>query len=86
MIILRFQLLYSHGLDIRSRNDMEETPIHLAAKYGYGKLVRVIAHEEKDTLKDVDDHFRTPLHLAASGGHLQTVTELLRLGADTSDL
>ena len=57
--------------------------MHAAAKSGQIDAVRVLARENKATLKDLDDHLRTPLHLAARDGHLPTLLELIDLGADT---
>ena len=53
-------------------DDIGNTPLHLAAKYGCLEIVKYIADHLED--KNPADHWaNTPLHLAARKGNLKIV-------------
>lgn len=74
--------LIDHGADLFCKNDMEQTPIHMAAVKGCTSVVREIVNREKNTVSDGDEDSNTALHLAATGGHIKLVEALLNLGAE----
>ncbi|KAL8599950.1 hypothetical protein ACOMHN_050252 [Nucella lapillus] len=76
--------LLKHGADIDCKNEEEQTPVHLAAKFGRTNIVREIVHMDKTVLHDEDDNSNTALHLAAQYGHNKVAAVLLELGADVS--
>ncbi len=58
-----------------------QTPLHIAARQGDEKLVRMLL-ESGASLEAKDDKCRTPLHAAALQGRLETVKLLVEKGAD----
>ncbi|XP_060585014.1 transient receptor potential cation channel subfamily A member 1 homolog isoform X3 [Ruditapes philippinarum] len=74
--------LLNNGADLFCKNDMEQTPIHMASVNGWTSVVREIVSKEKNTMSDGDEDSNTALHLAASGGHVKLVETLLSLGAE----
>ena len=72
-----------HSLD--SRNDFDETPLHLAVVNNHVEVLREILTRNKPSLNEQDDYSRTPLHLAAEHGHSDVVAELLKQGANPAD-
>ena len=67
-----------------SKNDDEQTPLHLAAQNGSVKIVKELINRKKDIVQDDDEVGNTPLHLAALSGREHCIRELVRLGADTA--
>jgi len=57
------------------------TPLHLAARYGYGKAVELLIKHGADVNAKTNDGL-TPLHAAAYNGHVEVVKLLLERGAD----
>ncbi|XP_041352044.1 transient receptor potential cation channel subfamily A member 1 homolog [Gigantopelta aegis] len=78
------QCLLLHNADLDSKNEEEQTPLHLAARYGRTNTVREIVKKDKLSINDEDENSNTPLHLAALFGHDNTVAALLEFGADVA--
>ncbi|CAI9718034.1 transient receptor potential cation channel subfamily A member 1 homolog [Octopus vulgaris] len=75
-------ILLSHGADIMATNDDEETPIHLASKFGRTNVVRALVKADKTVVKSEDEDSNTPLHIAALHGHDKVGEILINFGAD----
>lgn len=60
------------------------TPLHVAAHYGYVHMIDILFHECSCPLDARNDDGFTPLHLAAMEGHLECVRLLCNLGADVA--
>lgn len=57
---------------IDKQNDKGETPLHIAAKYGYILVVLIfLLLNKQDTklLTTIDNESNTPLHVTVSHGH-----------------
>ena len=54
------------------------TPLHLAAKAGHEKLVRLLMDNEANIIAK-DNEGKTALQLAAQNGHLNVVQQLLQI-------
>ncbi|XP_048240280.1 transient receptor potential cation channel subfamily A member 1 homolog [Haliotis rufescens] len=76
--------LLENGALLGSRNEDQQTPLHLAAKCGRISIVRELVKRDKSSVNDRDAISNTPLHLAAMQGHDKAVTLLLELGADVT--
>lgn len=50
-------------------DEMQQTPLHLAAQYGMSGHVEALARRVASGLNERDDKGRTPLHNAAINGH-----------------
>ncbi|KAH6845405.1 ankyrin repeat-containing domain protein [Chaetomium sp. MPI-CAGE-AT-0009] len=67
--------------DFQDSSRDHQAPIHIAAKYGYGAVIRVLA--DAGAAVDPEDSLgRTPLVGAAVLGHHRAVSALLDVGAD----
>ncbi|CCX34382.1 Similar to Ankyrin-3; acc. no. Q12955 [Pyronema omphalodes CBS 100304] len=69
-------ILLTHGADIKSLNDLGETPLHKAASSGYWNIVQLLI-DHRANLEAVDRYGQTPLHTAASSRHRDIVQFLL---------
>ncbi|XP_035826279.1 transient receptor potential cation channel subfamily A member 1 homolog [Aplysia californica] len=78
------QCLLDSGADLDDKNEEEQTPLHLAAKYGRTNIVRELIKRDKTIVNDEDENSNTALHLAAQYGHNKVAKVLLDLGADVS--
>jgi serine/threonine-protein phosphatase 6 regulatory ankyrin repeat subunit B len=65
------------GAEIMVKNCKEETPLHLAAKFGHSETVHKILDLDYIPIDIEDKSKMTPLMSATKGGHYLTVIELL---------
>ncbi|CAG9761235.1 unnamed protein product [Ceutorhynchus assimilis] len=81
-------ILKLHGIESVNAVDKQgqnNTPLHLAAKNGQNKIVKVLLLCDAGMeLKNYEGH--TPLYLAAEGGHHKVVSTLLENGANPNAL
>ena len=72
------------GPDACVKNNHEgREPLHIAARRGHKKTVRLLVTQGADiNAKDNDDY--TPLHYALIGAHTEIATFLIRAGADVN--
>lgn len=69
--------------DVNSKNNFEQTPLHLAAQNGDVFIVRLSLMQGADA-NSRNLLWETPLHLAVKHRHIGIVSLLVGLGADTS--
>ena len=76
------QALLEAGAESDWKNEEEQTPLHLAAKYGKTSVVKEMVKHDITAINDEDEDSNTPLHLASLAGHNKVVNTLLEAGAD----
>jgi ankyrin repeat protein len=77
------QLLLEHKASVHVRDNKTETPLHIAAQFGYAEAVlQLLQHGADVTTRS--DYGQTPLHLAARFGYAEAVLQLLQHGADVT--
>ncbi|GAB6033390.1 hypothetical protein CHUAL_013153 [Chamberlinius hualienensis] len=69
------------GAPIELRNDMEQTPMHLAAWHGRTKIVKDLLWRNKTVINYTDEDGNTPLHVASLVGNESVVKLLIEAGA-----
>ncbi|XP_046346459.2 transient receptor potential cation channel subfamily A member 1 homolog isoform X2 [Haliotis rufescens] len=77
-------ILLENGALPDSRNEEQQTPLHLAAMFGRMSNVRELVKRDKLLVNAKDGNSNTPLHLAAMQGHDKAVALLLEFGADVA--
>ena len=82
MMTSLFQLLHSKECDLKLKNEDEQTPLHLASKYGRTRLVEWMCSLDCDLVKDEDENSNTSLHIAAIEGHNKVTQVLIDYQAD----
>ncbi len=75
------KLLLEHGADLNARDRFGQTPLHVAAQYGYAPVKYLIDAGAELNARDKDG--RTPLHLAAAHQNTGGRDLLIAAGADT---
>lgn len=82
------EMLVKAGVDINWRDEMGETALHVAARFGHDECAGVIlrgSEMAKADLNLVENAYAwTPLHVASVDGHLSVVKLLIASGADAS--
>ncbi|RSL75369.1 hypothetical protein CEP51_010926 [Fusarium floridanum] len=76
------ELYLNRGLltDLEARDDRQETPVHLAARFGHVSVLELLKNHGAD-INSSSASGETPLHLAVRGQHLDAVKTLIKLGA-----
>eukprot|EP00178_Gracilaria_changii_P027130 TRINITY_DN844_c0_g1_i1.p1 TRINITY_DN844_c0_g1~~TRINITY_DN844_c0_g1_i1.p1 ORF type:complete len:1775 (-),score=219.69 TRINITY_DN844_c0_g1_i1:792-6116(-) len=74
------RLLIDHKAPVNAKSAKKQTPLCLAARKGYSRIVQILLDCGADP-NNHDEGKYTPLHLAASSGYLETVNILLRSGS-----
>ena len=59
------RLLIEHGVAVTAKDEMDETPLHLASSSGVPEIARLLIEHGADVTAR-DQRHRTPLHLASS--------------------
>ncbi len=77
------EYLISHGIDLGAAlGGSGQTPLFLAAAYGFVEILDLILARQEEGLNARDAHGLTPLAHAARGGRVEVVASLLEAGAD----
>lgn len=80
------KLLVDAGVDINWQDDLGETALHLAARFGHEECAKILLAGTNDQKADIElvekTYSWTPLHVACVDGHLSIVELLLSAGAD----
>jgi ankyrin repeat protein len=74
-------LLIDKGADVNAKNNVAQTPLHIACQKGNKEIAELLI----DKGADINSRLRnglTPLHLAARGNHKDIVELLIAKGAD----
>eukprot|EP01114_Cavostelium_apophysatum_P014797 TRINITY_DN3922_c1_g1_i1.p1 TRINITY_DN3922_c1_g1~~TRINITY_DN3922_c1_g1_i1.p1 ORF type:complete len:591 (-),score=160.58 TRINITY_DN3922_c1_g1_i1:303-2075(-) len=77
-------ILGVEGVQIEAINDVEQTPLHIAARSGSLDCVRLLL-EKGASVNSKDIKGNTPLHLAAIGGYEAMVSLLIKKGAKVTE-
>ncbi len=77
------EYLVSHGIDLGAAlEESGQTPLFLAAAYGFVEMLDLILARQEKGLNARDAHGLTPLAHAARGGRVEAVASLIEAGAD----
>ena len=77
--------LLQHGADPNSRVVHVQTPLAVAAQYGYLEVVRVLMEDDRTSVNVKGRYGRTPLSFAAGSGNMDVVRLLLNRDDCTPD-
>lgn len=84
------KLLVDAGVDINWQDEMGETALHIAARFGHFECAKALlegTNEQKADFELAERTFAwTPLHVASVDGHLSIVELLIAAGADLNKL
>ena len=69
------------GTNVDSRNEEQQTPLHVAASKGFEVLARVLLGYGAN-INSIDEEHRTPIWLALENNHSQMVKMLTNRGAN----
>ena len=75
-------ILLDKDADVDNKNEEEETPLHLAAKFGRTRICKEILARDRFAINDEDSNSNTALHLACSFGHHRVVDTLIKAGGE----
>ncbi len=64
-------------LDLAPKNEIGETPLHVAALRGYSELVDFLVQQRSSLMQIRNNNLNLPLHLASWEGHLEIIKLLL---------
>lgn len=82
------RLLVNAGVDINWQDEMGETALHVAARFGHAECAKILLdgtlYQKVDVELTEKTFSWTPLHVACVDGHLSIVELLLEAGADIS--
>jgi glycerophosphodiester phosphodiesterase len=82
------RLLVDSGVDINWQDQVGETALHFAARFGHEECAKILLEgtaEQKADTNLVENYFGwTPLHIAAVDGHLNVLELLIAAGADVN--
>jgi ankyrin repeat protein len=81
--VLEWLLGHGAGVHVRTRDENERTPLHLAAENGRVEAVWMLI-EHKAEIEAQDKHGRTPLHVAVGRQSLQLVQTLIEHKANVN--
>jgi glycerophosphodiester phosphodiesterase len=84
--VIIVKLLVDAGVDINWQDEMGETALHVAARFGHAECARLLLDgtvDQKVDVELVEKAFAwTPLHIASVDGHLQVAELLVAAGAE----
>lgn len=83
--ILEVERFLREGVDINDLNETKNTPLHIAALYGYLDIVAILCKRNAD-VNAVNELNYTALHYAACWGHVEIVKFLFSKGAKIDPL
>ncbi|GIY82395.1 ANK_REP_REGION domain-containing protein [Caerostris darwini] len=75
--------VFEHGLGINSKDNNDQTALHVAAKFNRLKTVKHLIEVKHVPLNDRDVNGKTALHIAVGNDCREVVEYLLRNGANT---
>ena len=75
------QLIISRA-DLEARDNVQQTPLHYATRWGNTKIVQLLIEKNPSILEAKDKYGRTPLFSAILSGNEQVVEEVIKSGAD----
>ncbi|KAJ5546366.1 serine/threonine-protein phosphatase 6 regulatory ankyrin repeat subunit C [Penicillium frequentans] len=82
--VIKIFLEKRSDIDVDAKVDDDQTPLFIAAGYGYTPLVKLLLDTEKVDINANFHQYGTPLGIAAFNGHVEVVGILLDTGrADT---
>ncbi|KAK7965799.1 uncharacterized protein PG986_000076 [Apiospora aurea] len=73
-----------HEGEIAQRDELDNTPLHLAACYGRTMIAQALLDRESPIDDGIEIDTGTPLHMAALGGHVDVMKLLIGRGANAN--
>ncbi|KAK6835123.1 hypothetical protein PG987_009817 [Apiospora arundinis] len=73
-----------HKDEITRRDELKNTPLHLAARFGQAAITRELLNNKAPVNDGIEANEQTPLHMAALGGHESVMAMLMKKGANPS--
>ncbi|KAK8017828.1 hypothetical protein PG993_014154 [Apiospora rasikravindrae] len=73
-----------HEGEIEQRDELDNTPLHLAACYGRTMIAQALLDRRAPIDDGIEINSGTPMHMAALGGHVDVMKLLIGRGAKTN--
>ena len=72
------ELICRPGIVLEPQNNMQRTPLHLAAQRGHVSICQLLCNSDEVSKDAVDIDENTPLHLASEQGHISCIVFLIK--------
>lgn len=82
------QVLVQMGVDPKKEDSLKQTPLFYVAREGNNLAIQFLCAEQKVDVDKPDKYGQTALYYAVREGHIDTVKQMISLGAncDHADL
>ncbi|KAJ8675694.1 hypothetical protein QAD02_011480 [Eretmocerus hayati] len=81
------QIMLNYGADPTIQDTKDETPLHLADRFGFSEIVELLLRDERVAKKNLISKFgQSHFHIACSNDISEVVERFLQHGADVNEL